>query len=101
YAAKVEKLTCFDRDREIGLALLSKYPIVNQYGRIWNRTQGPDINGFICADIAYGTDTIRVVNVHLWSMGVRTSQAMDALKAGHVGDFCVEVFDTFHRLKEG
>ena len=101
YAAKLEKLTCFDRDREIGLALLSKYPIVNQYGLIWNRAQGPDINGFLCADIAYGADTIRVVNVHLWSMGVRTSKAVDALKGGHVGDFCVEVFDTFHRLKEG
>jgi endonuclease/exonuclease/phosphatase family metal-dependent hydrolase len=101
YAAKVEKLTCFDKDREIGLALFSNYPIVNQYGRIWNRIHGPDINGFLCADIAYGTDTIRVVNVHLWSMGVRTNQAMSALKAGHIGQFCFEVIDTFRRLKEG
>ncbi|QIP13344.1 endonuclease/exonuclease/phosphatase family protein [Spirosoma aureum] len=101
YAAKVEKLTCFDKDREIGLALFSNYPIVNQYGRIWNRIHGPDINGFLCADIAYGTDTIRVVNVHLWSMGVRTNQAVSALKEGHIGQFCFEVIDTFRRLKEG
>jgi endonuclease/exonuclease/phosphatase family metal-dependent hydrolase len=101
YADHVKKLTCFDKDREIGLALFSNYPIVNQYGRIWNRSNGPDINGFVCADIAYGSDTIRVVNVHLWSMGVRTSQMVDALKAGEIGRFSFELFDTFRRLKEG
>ncbi|WP_338877101.1 endonuclease/exonuclease/phosphatase family protein [Spirosoma sp. SC4-14] len=101
YADKVEKLTCFDEDREIGLALFSKYPIINQYGHIWNRVKGPDINGFLCADIAYGTDTIRVVNVHLWSMGVRTNQAIAALKAGQLRRFAYEVMDTFGRLKEG
>ncbi|GAB3898818.1 endonuclease/exonuclease/phosphatase family protein [Spirosoma agri] len=101
YSSKIEKLTCFDKGREIGLALFSNYPIVNQYGRIWNRTHAPSINGFLCADIAYGADTIRVVNVHLWSMGVRTNQAMDALKAGKLGVFTSEVFDTFSRLKEG
>ncbi|GAB4007330.1 endonuclease/exonuclease/phosphatase family protein [Spirosoma migulaei] len=101
YTTKFEKLTCFDKGREIGLALFSKYPIVNQYGRIWNRTLGPDINGFLCADIAYGADTIRVVNVHLWSMGVRTNEAVSALKAGKLGTFCAALSDTFHKLKEG
>ena len=81
--------------------MFSSYPIVRQYGRIWNRTQGPDINGFLCADIAYGADTIRVVNMHLWSMGVRTSKAVAALKAGKPAVFFAEVADTFHRLKEG
>jgi endonuclease/exonuclease/phosphatase family metal-dependent hydrolase len=101
YTAKVEKLTTFDKNREIGLALLSKYPIVKQYGRIWNRANDPNINGFLCADIAYGADTIRVVNVHLWSMGVRTNLVLDALKAGHMGRFTFELLDTFRRLKEG
>lgn len=101
YKTKIAKLTCFDRGREIGLALFSKYPVVNQYGRIWNRPNAPDINGFLCADIAYGADTIRVVNVHLWSMGVRTNQAIDALKSGDISKFSFEVFDTFCKLKEG
>ena len=101
YPAKLQKLTCFDKDREVGLALFSRYPIVNQYSRIWSRAQGPDINGYLCADIAYGTDTIRVVNVHLWSMGVRTSQVVDALMSGNPGVFFAELGDTFHRLKEG
>lgn len=101
YPAKIEKLTSFDNNRKVGLALLSKYPIVNEYGRIWNRAEGPDINGFLCADIAYGADTIRVVNVHLWSMGVRTNQAVDAWKAGQIGQFFYEIGNTFQRLKEG
>lgn len=101
YTAKAQELTCFGKGRQVGLALLSTYPIVKQYGRIWNRTNEPDINGFLCADIAYGADTIRVVNVHLWSMGVRTSRAMVALQAGAVGAFFTELGDTFHRLKEG
>ena len=101
YADKVEKLSCFDENREIGLALFSKYPIVNQYGRIWSRSYAPDINGFICADIAYGADTIRVVNVHLWSMGVRTNLIIDALKAGDRGRFSSELINTFAKLKEG
>ncbi|WP_332368075.1 endonuclease/exonuclease/phosphatase family protein [Spirosoma telluris] len=74
---------------------------MNQYGRIWSRAYAPDINGFLCADIAYGADTIRVVNVHLWSMGVRTNQATDALKAGNLGKFASELIDTFTKLKEG
>ena len=101
YPAHLKKLTCFSEGREVGLALLSKYPIVNQYGRIWDRTQGPDINGFLVADIAYGADTIRVVNVHLWSMGVRVNQALTALSDGNLALFATEVADTFNRLKEG
>jgi len=101
YPAKVQKLNCFGEGREVGLALFSRYPIVQQYAKIWDRAAGPDINGFIYADIAYGADTIRVVNVHLWSMGVRTEQAVAALKAGKLGLFASEAWDTFRRLKEG
>ncbi|MEZ0540347.1 endonuclease/exonuclease/phosphatase family protein [Fibrella arboris] len=101
YAAKIEKLTCFGDDRQVGLALFSRFPILKQYGHLWERAQGPDINGFLCADIAYGADTIRVVNVHLWSMGVRTSKAIDALATGDLRRFFVELGDTFQRLKEG
>ncbi len=101
YTDKIEKMTRFGQNWQVGLALFSRYPIIKRYGRIWDRTQGPDINGFLCADIAYGVDTIRVVNVHLWSMGVRTNLAINALKAGDLSRFCREIMDTFGRLKEG
>ncbi|MEZ0485078.1 endonuclease/exonuclease/phosphatase family protein [Fibrella aquatica] len=100
YASTIKKLTCFG-DREVGLALFSEYPIVQQYGRVWTKSKGPNINGFICADIMYGRDTIRVINVHLWSMGVRSNQMVDALKAGKIGEGWAELVNTVGRLKEG
>ncbi|GAB3706064.1 hypothetical protein GCM10027592_39200 [Spirosoma flavus] len=101
YVNKLKKLTCFDKDRQVGLALFSNYPIVREYSRIWDRNNGPEINGFLCADIAYNSDTIRVVNVHLWSMGVRTDQLTKALKAGRISQSFTAFVDIFSRLKEG
>ncbi|MEA5401342.1 endonuclease/exonuclease/phosphatase family protein [Arcicella sp. DC2W] len=98
---KIEKLTEFDECRSVGLALFSQYPIVNQYSKIWDKAYGPKINGFICADIAYGNDTVRVVNAHLWSMGVRINQSIDALKNGEFKQFAFEIVDTFQKMKEG
>ncbi len=101
YADQMAKLTCFDNNREVGLALLSQYPIVNHYGRIWQRTGGPNINGYLCADIAYGRDTVRVVNVHLWSMGVRVNKVFEALSDGDLLQAGSALYDTFDRLREG
>lgn len=101
YADQMAKLTCFDNNREVGLALLSQYPIVNQYSRIWHRTGGPNINGYLCADIAYGHDTVRVVNVHLWSMGVRVNTVFDAIRDGDLLQAGSALYDTFDRLREG
>ncbi len=101
YNDKLVKLTAFDQNRHIGLALFSQYPIVKEYSKIWDRKGQPNINGYICADIAYQQDTVRVVNAHLWSMGVRINQVTDALKQGNIKQFFWEISDTFLRLKEG
>lgn len=101
YANSVVKLTKFDQKGFIGLAMFSQYPILRQYSKIWDRKNQPNINGYLCADIAYKNDTVRVVNVHLWSMGVRINLAFDALKKGHVKTFGLELTDSFRRLKEG
>lgn len=101
YANSVVKLTKFDQKGFIGLAMFSQYPILKQYSKVWDRKNQPNINGYLCADIAYKNDTVRVVNVHLWSMGVRINLAIDALKKGHIKTFVVELADSFHRLKEG
>ncbi|MGX7686628.1 endonuclease/exonuclease/phosphatase family protein [Flectobacillus roseus] len=90
-----------DLNEEVGLGLLSKYPIVKKYGRIWNREGQPNINGYIVADIAYKGDTVRVVNVHFWSMGIRINQAFDALQEGKIASFFRELGDSFGRLKFG
>ncbi|GGD62332.1 endonuclease [Emticicia aquatilis] len=101
YANNVVKLTKFDQKGLIGLAMFSRYPILKQYSKVWDRKNQPNINGYLCADIAYKNDTVRVVNVHLWSMGVRINLAFDALKKGHIKTFGVELADSFRRLKEG
>ncbi|NBA85344.1 endonuclease/exonuclease/phosphatase [Emticicia sp. CRIBPO] len=101
YQSKTVNLTDFDHDRAIGLALFSQYPIVKEYSKIWDRQGQPNINGYLCADIAYGCDTVRVVNVHLWSMGVRTENAFQAFVNADLKTFTYEIFDTFNRLKKG
>ncbi|MFY7909413.1 MAG: endonuclease/exonuclease/phosphatase family protein [Emticicia sp.] len=101
YANNIVNLTEFDKKGLIGLAMFSQYPILKQYTKIWDRKNQPNINGYLCADIAYKNDTVRVVNVHLWSMGVRINLAIDALKKGHIKTFAVELADSFGRLKEG
>jgi endonuclease/exonuclease/phosphatase family metal-dependent hydrolase len=101
YAHNILNLKTFAKNKQIGLALFSKYPILKQYGKVWDRKNQPNINGFLCADIIYNHDTVRVVNVHLWSMGVRINLAMDALKKGHLITFGKEIYDSFRRLKEG
>ncbi len=47
-----------------GIAIYSKYPIINQQAVRFNGSQG---NIFIYSDIVTGIDTIRVFNVHLES----------------------------------
>jgi endonuclease/exonuclease/phosphatase family metal-dependent hydrolase len=101
YSNKVVKLTKFSGKKEVGLALLTNYPIIKQYSKIWNREKAPNINGFIYADIVYGCDTIRVVNTHLWSMGVRVNKIFDAFKQQQIKTFFYEIQDTIHRLKDG
>ncbi|GAB3568575.1 hypothetical protein GCM10027578_21350 [Spirosoma luteolum] len=101
YTDKLTHLTRFADQQQIGLALFSRFPIVNRYGRIWQRAGAPAINGFLVADVAYGRDTVRIVNVHLWSMGVRINQALDSARAGNLSGMVTELADTFSRLKEG
>ena len=58
--------------RSYGLAIFSKYPIINE-GKVFdnNRT-----NGAIFADILYNSDTLRIYNCHLESMKIN-SEALD------------------------
>lgn len=101
YVNKVVKLTNFPENRAVGLAIFTKFPIIKQYGKIWDRSNAPNINGFLCADIVYQNDTVRIVNTHLWSMGVRVNKALDAFKRGEIRKFFFEISDTISRLKDG
>ena len=71
YASFIFTAQGTDSDHDQGLAIFSKYDILDT-GFIW--TNYGSTNGGIFADIKVGKDTLRVYNVHLESMGLVLSQ---------------------------
>ncbi len=77
----------------IGVATFSRYPILRQGSRAFS-----SFNGMVWTDIKIGPDTVRIINVHMQSMGIRvrrlfreramagvkseTRSVLGALKAG-------------------
>lgn len=56
------------KSRSYGMAIFSKYPIINE-GRVYETKRN---NGIIFADIKVDKDTIRVYNAHLESMSINS-----------------------------
>jgi endonuclease/exonuclease/phosphatase family metal-dependent hydrolase len=56
------------KKRSYGMAIFSKYPIIND-GVVFDNGNN---NGAIFSDIRVGSDTIRIYNVHLESMAIQT-----------------------------
>ncbi|MFC3415236.1 endonuclease/exonuclease/phosphatase family protein [Algoriphagus hitonicola] len=67
--------------RSYGMAIFSKYPIINE-GKIFDNNRA---NGAIFADIIYQSDTIRIYNVHLESMQINseTLENIDGVKENY------------------
>lgn len=55
----------------IGVATFSRYPILNE-----GKYAFSSFNGMLWADIKVNNDTIRVINVHLQSMGIRVRRVL-------------------------
>ncbi|SFE39629.1 Uncharacterized conserved protein YafD, endonuclease/exonuclease/phosphatase (EEP) superfamily [Spirosoma endophyticum] len=55
----------------MGMAIFSIYPIVNSGREAFDLP-----NGLLWADVKIGNDTIRVINVHLHSMGIRIGKVL-------------------------
>jgi len=60
-------------DSFIGVAIFSKYPIINQGREPFGLHAH---NGIVWADIKIGADTVRIINVHLESMGIRVRRVL-------------------------
>ncbi|WP_460971062.1 endonuclease/exonuclease/phosphatase family protein [Spirosoma migulaei] len=56
---------------DIGIAIFSIYPIVDS-----GRESFGTHNGLVWANIKIGNDTIRIINVHLHSMGIRVGKVL-------------------------
>lgn len=78
----------------IGLAIFSKYPILNQKEKHWR----PNHNGLLSVDVVIKKDTIRVINVQLKSMGVRVNKVLDEDNKDIAKQ---EAKTIYHQLKDG
>ena len=67
-----------DKNAEFGLAIFSKFPIVNQGSLDFPTTSN---NNAIFADVVKGNDTLRVINVHLQSFSLKPN--MNKLEKEH------------------
>ncbi|MEZ0611174.1 endonuclease/exonuclease/phosphatase family protein [Fibrella sp. WM1] len=68
-------------DGYVGVTTFSKYPIIGQGRRAFG-----SFNGMVWADIKLGADTVRIINVHMQSMGIRVrrvfeNEEIDAMKS--------------------
>ncbi|MEZ0487696.1 endonuclease/exonuclease/phosphatase family protein [Fibrella aquatica] len=63
----------------IGVATFSKYPIVDQGRHLFS-----SFNGMVWTDLNVDGDTIRVINVHLQSMGIRVRRVLQENKMSGV-----------------
>lgn len=63
----------------IGVATFSRYPIVAQGKQLFS-----SFNGMVWTDIQIETDTIRIINVHLQSMGIRVRRVFQEDKMSGV-----------------
>ncbi len=61
-----------DGQGAVGLAIFSRFPIVNKQEIYWS----PNNNGVLAADIVINNDTLRLINFQLRSMGIRIGKIL-------------------------
>ena len=81
------------RGHEFGLAIFSKYPIINKGMVVFE--QSDSNNSAIYADVVYGRDTIRIYNAHLESMSINENKVLS------VNGFKSALNNLMARLKTG
>ncbi len=75
YEYSYQPIEGINQHRSYGMAIFSRYPIINE-GRVFDARRN---NGVIFADIRIDKDTIRVYNAHLESMNI-PSESLDNLE---------------------
>jgi endonuclease/exonuclease/phosphatase family metal-dependent hydrolase len=79
------------RKRSYGMAIFSKYPIINE-GKVFETSKN---NGVIFADIKVDKDTIRIYNAHLESMSINKE------KLDNLAGIKENYRETLSKLKRG
>ncbi len=55
----------------IGVAIFSRYPLLPRGAKAFSST-----NGYLVVDLVRGRDTLRIINVQLYSMGIRVGKVL-------------------------
>lgn len=87
----------FEAKEKMGLAIFSKYPIIHQSGKQF----GNSANGYLYADIVAKEDTFRIINVQLWSMGIRVGRVTGKIRDQDYEDAKKEGRGIMNSLRKG
>lgn len=82
-----------DKGGFVGVAIFSKFPIVNQGDVIFGENT---LNKGVYVDLKIEQDTVRIFNVHLHSMSIKTDSLFET--GGNVKE---NYLDAFYRLRRG
>lgn len=66
----------FDKNEKMGLAIFTKYPIIHKEGKQFANSA----NGYLMVDLVIQEDTVRVINLQLWSMGIRVGKVTGKIR---------------------
>ena len=66
----------FDQNEKMGLAIFTKYPIIHKEGKQFANSA----NGYLLVDLVIQKDTVRVINLQLWSMGIRVGKVTGKIR---------------------
>lgn len=76
YAFIPLKEDLFDKNEKMGLAIFTKYPIIHKEGKQFANSA----NGYLMVDLVIQEDTVRVINLQLWSMGIRVGKVTGKIR---------------------
>jgi endonuclease/exonuclease/phosphatase (EEP) superfamily protein YafD len=82
----------------LGLAIFTKYKILKHGGKFFKNSEE---NGYLWADVLRNEDTLRIINVHFCSMGIRVNNVLKEVRQKDYAEAKQEGKSVIERLKNG
>ena len=86
----------FDKNEKMGLAIFTKYPIIHKEGKQFANSA----NGYLLADLVINQDTVRIINLQLWSMGIRVGKVTGKIRDQDYEDAKKEAHERIEEWKK-
>ena len=87
----------FDKKEKMGLAIFTKYPIIHKEGKQFANSA----NGYLMVDLVIQEDTVRVINLQLWSMGIRVGKVTGKIRDQDYEDAKKEGWGIIASMRKG